>query len=600
MSGNSSDNINVSNQFNNFPFHVLVPYIAAFFSNKIIKSEYFQFNEINLLPVNKFHFRKTQGYKYFLEAFEKHYKLKHSNNTADLITKLLETYSHPLDLQVLLGPVLRQTLRSVLLNSKDHKNYVKKSFITLIKSCKEEYRSAKHPASASKDFKIHWLSHLQIPQIKQNEALFGSNISIIAKLLTSKNNKEIDAVWDEIYQNYCNTQCDQKNCANVSIEQFGLLCESFRFKLTNRNGLKKKVISSPEKPLADVIVLNKSKEDWKIVTTKENNWEYSEHPDKSKLKRYHDLSIQIFSQSASVGHIRILQDKFRDKINKFLTKNIEFNEEFYVVQPSFKWVNNNGLEGIAELLIQVVLENKKLVIKLNNNQNLNFLDSDEFESFLIHFRQYYKLSDDLSIKDIFSKLKELLLTYLTPQERYMLLCPVLRKMIKRDTDLSGISAVELIGLCRNLNLSLEFYLSQSNENVSCFDQIDEIFKDENTFDTLAYCHGAEGWHLIQKDPFKGLQATSRFIYSFNQAFQLTANKANITSADLKEFQEGITIFLRTGRSYIESNIRQSAKISRPANFKADAASIFDLAKHGTPLELKRQIIKRNLNVDEAK
>lgn len=131
------DIIKISPLFNNCAFHSIIPTILSFISPKATHSAGFQFKECNVTADKKAQFRQTQGYRYFLDAFNQYYQLGDRKKAEKHLIKLVEKFSHPLDQQVLLGPVLREMLKKVVIRNVSCEENTKISFESMLSICKE-------------------------------------------------------------------------------------------------------------------------------------------------------------------------------------------------------------------------------------------------------------------------------------------------------------------------------------------------------------------------------------------------------------------------------------------------------------------------------
>src|SRR3990170_3347847 len=93
-------------------FQILVPFIAAYINPNTIRRS--GFGEINPSIFQRWRFKRTKGYQQFIRAFFLIYALKGGDDRESRISTLLEKHSHPLELQVLLEPVLRYMFGDLL------------------------------------------------------------------------------------------------------------------------------------------------------------------------------------------------------------------------------------------------------------------------------------------------------------------------------------------------------------------------------------------------------------------------------------------------------------------------------------------------------
>ncbi len=585
--------INVSTQFYNCAFHLIAPYITAFFSQKAVETADFQFKEIKPTSRDKTAFQRTRGYRAFLQAFAQYYKVENNQNLPALITSLLEKYPHPLDVQVLLGPVLRITLKKILETEPEHKAALRESFTLLLNICTSKYRQTHggHPLPERNEaYNSVWLSQMQMDNEEEYEELFRPNIELIAKKLGSQRKALTDKEWDQAYQNYCDYQGSPERSVFVSIDQLSLLCKSFNFDLKLKEYAEHLLFIDEDENafLARLLVDNRSRDHWELIGDNGSNWDYTKESTStpSAFKHYHDLSREFLSHSVSHHHIAQLQNTFRDKIRQFLLFKIEYKEDFYTVLPNNNWSNNSGLEGVVSLIIE-------------NHHGKSFQETPGFNQFMQVFRQYYDLAADLSDKDALAVFDRLVDSYPTPEERFMLLSPLLREMLGEESlPTQNLTSDELLRLCHSFKIELEVYGKRRGERVSCFDQYYVPHEEERFLDTLSLTVDDNGWHQIEKDELTGMQKTATLQYSPNVAFLHASREFRPLAQRLQDLQEGVASFLKTGILYVEGQTRR-IKYPFDRTLLNQVSPIHRLALQGSAEVLATTVERDKLNANQT-
>ncbi len=157
---------------------------------------------------------------------------------------------------------------------------------------------------------------------------------------------------------------------------------------------------------------------------------------------------------------------FQDKIRKTITESAEYKEDNLIGLPSFSWANNNGLEGLVDLIVSVVAENESLTINTSNGEKIDIKDTAEFTDFLERFKTYYQLNESVSLVETLAHLKRILQAYPASLERFMILSPVLRKIVKGNDITTQITSEDLKNLCRGFNVGVDIYpVKESNKYV---------------------------------------------------------------------------------------------------------------------------------------
>lgn len=271
--------IDVSSQFNNCGLHTIVPYLVAFISPISLRQPTLKFPEVNTSENLVKQFKSTQGYRYFLASFAQYYKLEPNEVLPEKITRLLEKYSHPLELQVLLGPVLRLTLKCVLQNHADHKENLKNSFILMLNEYKQKlFSEYGETLSQDEESIILWLS----TQYGEKDAggfeeLFIPNLALIAKILSNNYSTVPEALWQQAYINYYTYLCNPAHPIFLSMPQLELLCQSFNFdfKCYFQSSFSKGKIENSSNALATVKVVNQLGNHWQILAANDASWDFT-------------------------------------------------------------------------------------------------------------------------------------------------------------------------------------------------------------------------------------------------------------------------------------------------------------------------------------
>ncbi|HRE31402.1 MAG TPA: hypothetical protein PLD88_05445, partial [Candidatus Berkiella sp.] len=526
-----------STQYNNCGVHVLIPHLLAFLCKDEEKIKAIHFNhEPNLGQIKRF--KGSKGYQYLNEAFAQYYKVTPDKPYATM-SDLIEKYPHPLDLEVLLGPVLRLTLKKVLLNSKEHKENLKESFQVIVNQCLTRYRSA-FAGKKSKQHLQSWIEQLEYHEEDEHEELFVPNKKLIANIIHLKKTNRISAYWDEAYQNYCEYQGDPALCVYISESQLSLLCASmyFDFRYLLPNGKLSNNSVSIKSPLGKVIAKNAAGVHWEIVTSKETQWQLSREKGGAVFAHYHQMSIGLRAESHIADQVtKLLQNAFKAKIADYINHGKSYQEDYYHVLYANNWANNSAFSGIVDIIYQQVTKNTKP----------SFLQTVGFRSFLHHFRDYYQLEVSLPKEQLLAKLKMLLRYYRTVQDQFMILSPVLRQMLTEDgAGLEDIQAESLKMLCHRFHIGLEFYVMDSDKFVAGFGKAVEN-QHKNPLFTLSMTFENEQWHQVEKDELTYFQKSALRQYSPYDAFE--ADTSNQT------LQQGLSDFLRNDMPFVNNVVK---------------------------------------------
>ncbi|MGD9592733.1 MAG: hypothetical protein AB7V32_09455, partial [Candidatus Berkiella sp.] len=322
----SSNVIKISHQFNNCAFHSFVPYIVSLISQTQRNSTEFQFNEITVNAQKRRQFQNSTGYWFFLEAFKEYYQLPDEANAQVHLQKLIDNHSHPLDLQVLFGPVLRETLKKVLLSSESAQKSIKESFLVLYDKCKEKNHEA-NSAAQKRDVNYvkTWLAQLNWGEDTEYDELFAPNIDVIATLLTKRK------VWfsdytNQIYQNYVEHVCSQQKGIYISQDLINQLCDSFNFKpLVNIEAT-----PSVGNELAQIFFSNRTGDHWELKNKNNSKWNFTDHPELATFREYHEVTTALQSSGNNHEYIERIRRRFKEKIKNYLISDVPYNVDSFI------------------------------------------------------------------------------------------------------------------------------------------------------------------------------------------------------------------------------------------------------------------------------
>jgi hypothetical protein len=545
------DAIQTSALFNNCAFHVLVPYLASFISAKITNQPDFQFKEIVPNDTHRAIFRQTEGYRYFCEAFKEYYKLPQEGDIGEKVKVLCEKYSHPLDLQVLLGPVLRVVLGKVLQNNPVHKQNLKPSFEALINSCITRLlQDTRAVGLFTVDTVALLLSEMSFDE-DEYEELFKPNIQNVAKVIVGGTGITVDSIWDQAYDNYCRYQADPSECVHVSSDQLFELCKSFNLDF---NFIDVPDISANATPSALGIVDARltNNDHWEIVNKSNSHWEhdYQSSESKSAFKIYHNSGSAILSLGFR-DQIGTIQNIFKDQINRVITLNTEFHESQYIVLPANDWANNSGLDQLSDLIVNVVMGNTQLEIESTPGQTLRFENTIGFERFLSVFSEYYHLENASTSDSRIQGVKRLLTAYTLAQERLMIITPVLRQMLDPIALNSMIPFQALEKLHSYFGVALKIFIDLEREKVSVYDQVLESKPESGSFKTFSLLLRGASWHSIKLDESQTFEH-SHAIQKYTSILAF-GNEEHVTEERLQTLQVGLAEYLNSGIPYVENN-----------------------------------------------
>jgi len=347
--------LKTSFQFYNCAFHSLIPYICHFIDPKITKSNEFSFAEVSSTATQRRAFKQSKGYQYFLEAFSEYYDLGEQRHIQKHMLALLKEHANPRDLQVLLGSVLRLTLKKVLLDNSEHKDGLKESFKTLIERCDEKY--SKQPRGFRQqgvEGKKQFLSNMRWRQNEEHEELFTPNIDIIAQLMGKNLSGDWSEQWEGAYNNYINYQCAPENQTFVSEAQLGMLCNSFGFDFAytssairlNKQKSFTHIPVDTGNPLTTVLAQNPSHAHWEMLAqNSQAQWDMNSAQalEQASFENYYQLSIKMLSENKSAEQIAEIQNKFSHQIKQYIVEGKAYSDSTFQaavpqpnISPSFK------------------------------------------------------------------------------------------------------------------------------------------------------------------------------------------------------------------------------------------------------------------------
>lgn len=348
--------IPTSTQYNNCGLHIIVPHLLPFIRNiDAIDATLPALGEAVASLGECKRFKGTKGYRYFLEAFAEYYQIPSTNGLFANIANLLDHYTHPQDMEVLFGPVLRVMLKKVLLNSQEHKDSLKASFQVIVNKCRDQYRQ-QFPRMRSKRHLQNWLANLVWQREDEHEELFIPNKSIIGDAIFQNKSSDITSCWDSAYLNYCNYQSDPTQGVYVSESQIALLCASlkFEFKYVLSNGRLSESGIAIDRPLATVVAKNASRIHWEVVASKRTSWQVEKENSTADFQSYHFISIALpLKQGKTAKSSAELQNRFRDKIKQLVIADIPPQEEGYSLlekkQRFIKALKENNIDLLVTL-----------------------------------------------------------------------------------------------------------------------------------------------------------------------------------------------------------------------------------------------------------
>jgi len=573
MSQNDKKTIKISTHLNNCAFHSIAPFILKLLRVKSIKNSGFTFNEFHPFSSDVNLFKKTEGYKYFKKAFAEYFHLDETNNIEEKIQWLLKNHSHPLDSQVLLGSVLRLTLKSVLLESADHKKMMQDSFGLLLQKCKEHFDSSVPDHLKNNSIYIkQWLAELKLDQRDEFDELYYPNLDIIVQFLLANgatdNAQFLKSNGDKAYEHYVLNQCDINRQEFVSKEQLEMLCHSFRFNL----GVDGYQNLAPEselsfKPLANIELSNTTRTHWEILSSQGSEWDYEKTSEKlpARLAHYHSQIKSLSGSGAQPEQIEVLQNTFRDEIHQSIVNEKSYSQSVYTVLPSEDWSKNGGLEDLVSLLVRAVTNESSISASNKDGVQITFQSTLGFRDFLEHFRRYYALDEALSHEKISEKISWILKSYPHPQEQFMIITPVLRSMLN-DSSLipSELNINEIAALCDKFKLGLNVYSGQKDEaKITCFHKIYSHKPKEFVFDTIEISTLEQRFSPVRKNAVDGFKETAIHLGSKQYAFMQSASPGQGLRSRLRALQEALRKTYQTGILHIESPTNSVAQIEVP-------------------------------------
>jgi len=590
--------INISAHLNNCAFHSLTPFILKLLRTASNERSGFKFNEFQPNTAEAKRFKTTSGYQHFKKAFSEYFKLSKTDDVESKMQWLLGSHSHPLDVQVLLGPVLRMTLKSVLLESIAHRSMIKDSFWDLIQQCKERFENGVPESQRKNPMQIkQWLINLDLGEENEFDELYYPNLDIITQVLLSNRgaNKSntLDLYGDKAYEQYVSHQCDVNKCVFVSKEQLEMLCHSFYFNLKVEGYQRFSTASELGfKPLANVQLSNETQKHWEIVSKKDSEWDYEKTSEKlpARLAHYHGQMQHLLSSGATYRQVEILQNTLRSEIHQSIADYKVFDQSVYTVLPSENWSNSGGLEDLVGLIKASMMGERPLPTAHKGGVETTFQSTQGFKDFLEHFRRYYSLEESLSHKQILEKAKWLLQSYPHPQEQFMIITPVLRSLLS-PTNLTptALDVQDTMRLCDIFNLELNVYSSQKdNSKISCFHKVFSHKTQDVVFGTINIACVGQSFSPVRKNAIDGFKETAIYLGSKKHAFMKSANPERRLKDRLRTLQESLRTTCRTGMLHVESNTDNLAQIAAPKTHQAEP-----IKKGATPVSTLEALLKGN-------
>lgn len=557
--------IPVSTHLHNCAFHSLLPFVLQFVSPKSKEATDFSFSRTSTRANDLQAFKKTTGYQYFLQAFAEYYDCPF-NQAEDKLTWLHQQHSHPLDLQVMLGPVLRQTLAKVLLNHAAHAGMINVSFEKLLQDCKHRFQCEvpqQHRANPS--YVADWLAQLKLAQSQEFDELFIPNKDIIALYLlsgaTTNQTQFVKQHGNKAFQQYVAYQSDDAQGAYVSLPQLEMLCHSFSFNFSvsgHQNAPKKGELAF--KPLANVILSNKSKSHWEIVANPKTQWDFSANQS-AKLTHFYNQLQAVLDAQCSPSHIALMQNTLKDEIKKCLQHKKTFEQPVYAVLPTSDWAHNSGAAPFAQMLTNALKAQK------NHTNKTGILSTQGFSDFLEHFRGYYRLNKTLSHKELTDKLYWLLATYPHPKEQFMIITPVLRSMLNQaDLIPTDLSISDLVRLCECFELNLNIYCqSEEDTRISCFHKVFSHKRKAQSKGLIELSFDNKRFYQIEKNEVAGYKEAALRQAQPNHGFNLIDKADALQKTKLKILQDNLSEALQTGLPYIDSTKGTRAQLQAPSS-----------------------------------
>lgn len=579
---NPKKTIEVSTHLNNCAFHTLIPYLMAFVNPTQKKETDYHFAEVKPTTNNINVFKKTKGYGYFLESFADYYQCANVKEVEKDLIWLCQSHSHPLDLQVLLGPVLRMTLEKVLLNHSNHAKMIKESFWNLLQDCNRRFNSeVPRQFQQNGQFVIEWLDNLRLDSNHEFDELFIPNKDIIATYLmsseTTDKSRFINQYGDKAFKQYVSYQCDVNQCAFVSVQQLEMLCHSFHFNYSVSGYQKpQKSAQLAFKPLLTVALSNKTQAHWEIIASHASQWDFKKDTAPlSKFRYFYDQLQSLMSTKIPISHIRLLQNTFREEIKECLLTRKAFEQKIYTVLPVNDWSHNSGLEPFVNILVQSIMQNQSTNTQKTKRSNIQ--STQGFHDFLEHFRGRYKLDSDLSHQQISEKLRWLLTIYPHPKEHLMIIGPVLRSILNQTEIVpSALTVLEVVRLGHSFQLDLDIYSQHENDaRISVFHKIFSHKTDVDSFGLIELSYDNKCFYQISKDEIEGYKEKAIKQGSINHAFAQAENLDIPLRSRLKALQEQLTEVCRTGFPYINSARGSSAKVQRTQSLNATSSTILN-------------------------
>lgn len=545
--------VKISSQYNNCSFHTVVPELVKNLSSNRLK--------------------KTKGYQYFRKAFAKYYYLQDNQELNRRITSICSMFSNPLDQQVLLGPVLRLTLKSVLSNDKQYKKLARESFKGLIDRCKREYNKNFSGENTNINNLINVLSELKFDGDEQ-EPLFKTNVKFIAEHILNKRKTITDVEWEKAYDAYVDYVGDPGGCSYVSFDELTLLCNSFNFECENaeyavEEDLELESESESESeidgPIATICVKNPTGVHWELA---DGDLIASS---KSVFNEYHEMSCYVQSLGVSSDYLNNLQNLFRKKISQVILEKQKYDEEAYTVLPRHKWGAISGFSPLVDILCQEITGEKTFVRKISGNETEDLQDTVAMAEFVLAYCEYYELEENMTMPELLSELKKLLCDYPLSKERLMIIGPVLEAM------------GSLPAVYKKFGIALEIYMSRSDsKKAHYYDRVTPFYEDKaKYFASAGVRQDGKSYQALNLEESNEL-ALSLVIaeHSPTQAFNFNQK---MTVAKQRELvKKGIKQYHDTGVLYCFGGKRSSTKLQlvKPSSLhKAIESDKVDLVKN---------------------
>lgn len=160
------------------------------------------------------------------------------------------------------------------------------------------------------------------------------------------------------------------------------------------------------------------------------------------------------------------------------------------------------------------------------------------------------------------KMTWLLQSYPHPQEQFMILTPVLRRMLNPASFVpSALNSQDMTRLCVMFKLGLNIYVNQKDSaKISCFHKIFAHESQDEIFSTLEISFDNEGFSPVRKNELDSFKETAIQLGSKQHAFMQSANPDKGLRGRLRALQENLRKTYQTGVLHTESQANDLLQI----------------------------------------